>query len=201
HQRHCRRKQSSYERELRRTRTANRTNRRRLLPSFSSLEFLRNLWIAQIVFVEINNVQAQPVLHFPLAQVVQVRLPVPILGQILRHMTGQKNMSRIAAIQHPLGDIYSRSCKVRFIVYIGNSVDWATVNSHPHLNTRMILQGSADLERTAYRFFRAAKKKKRHPVSRRHSIEFAACLRSAKTFGVSDDLIEFLQQLNLFIDQ
>src|SRR6266536_5573143 len=200
-QRNCRRKQSSYERELRRTRSANRTNRWRLLPSFSSLEFLRNLWIAQIVFVEINNVQAQPVLHFPLAQVVQVRLPVPILGQILRHMPGQKNMSRIAAIQHPLGDIYSRSCKVRFIVYIGNSVDWATVNSHPYLNVRMILQGSADLERTAYRFFRAAKKKKRHPVSSWQTNEFAACLRRTKAFGASHDRVQFLEQLNLLIDQ
>src|SRR5437667_1105915 len=110
-------------------------------------------------------------------------------------------MPGIAAIQHPLRDIDSRSCKVRFVVHIGDSVDWAAVNSHPHLNMRMMLQRPANLESTSHRFFRATEEKERHPIASRHSIEFAACLRSAKTFGVSNDLIEFLQQFNLFIDQ
>ena len=55
-------------------------NRGRLLPSFPSPEFLRNLWIAEIIFVEVKKVQAQAVLHFALAQIVQVRLPIPVLG-------------------------------------------------------------------------------------------------------------------------
>jgi hypothetical protein len=154
-----------------------------------------------MIFVEVNNVQPQTVLHLTLAEIVQVRLPVPVLGQILRHVPGQKNMSGIAAIQHPLRDIYSRSCKVRFVVNIGDPIDWATVNSHPHLNTRMILQSFANLECTSHWFFRAVEEKERHPIASRNSIEFAACLRSAKTFGVSDDLIELLEQLNLLIDQ
>src|SRR5437763_12939864 len=110
-------------------------------------------------------------------------------------------MPGIAAIQHPLGDIYSRSCKVRFVVNFGNSVDWAAVNSHPHLNTRMILQSFANLEHTSHWLLRATEEKERHPIASRHSFEIAACLRSAKTFGVSNDLIEFLQQFNFFIDQ
>src|SRR5438034_3500750 len=167
-QRDCRHKQSNYQHELGRTRSTNRTNRvRRLFPS-CSLKLLRHLRIAEIIFVEVKQVQAQPVLHFPLAQITQVQLPMPVLGQVFRHMTGHKNMPGIAAIEHPLGDIYSRSCKVCFIVYIGNSVNWATVNSHPYLNVRMILQGPANLESTSHRFFRAAKKEERHPVSRRH---------------------------------
>ena len=63
-------------------------NRGRLLPSFPSPEFLRNLWIAEIVFVEINNVQPQTVLHLTLAQSVQVRLPVAVLGQIFGYVSG-----------------------------------------------------------------------------------------------------------------
>jgi len=171
-----------------------------MLPS-SSLEFLRDLWIAEIIFVEINNVQPQTVLHLTLAQIVQVRLPVPVLGQILRHVPGQKNMPRIAAIQHPLRDIYSRSCKVRFVVNIGDSVDRATVNAHPHLNTRMILQSFANLECTSHWFFRATKEKERHSVASRNSIEFAACFRSAKRLRSVHDLVQLLQQLNLLIDQ
>ena len=82
-------------------------NRGRLLPSFPSSEFLRNLWIAEVVLVEVKQVQAQAVFHFALAQIVQVRLPMPVLGQIVGHMPGQKNMPGIAAIHHPLRDIDS----------------------------------------------------------------------------------------------
>src|SRR4030095_9535905 len=94
---------------------------RSLLP-FSSLEFLRDLWIAEVILVKIKQMQTQAVLHLALAQIVQVRLPVAILGQIFRYMRGQKNMPGIATIQHPLGNVDPRSCKVRFVVHIGDSV-------------------------------------------------------------------------------
>jgi hypothetical protein len=168
---------------------------------FSSLESLRDLRIAKILFVEVKQVQVQAVLHLTLAQIVEVRLPVPVLGQIVRYMFGQKNMPGIAAIQNPLRDIYSRSCKVRFVVHIGDSVDWAAVNSHPHLNVWMISQGPANLESTPHWLFRAMEEKERHPVAGWHSDEFAACFRRSKTFGISDDLIQFLEKFNLFVDQ
>src|SRR6266567_6299414 len=98
-------------------------------------------------------------------------------------------MSRIAAIQHTLRDIDSRSCKVRLVVNILDSIDRTTVNPHSQPNMRIISQGFADLERTAHRFFRTAEKKERHPVSHRHSIELAACFRRSKTFGAAHDLI------------
>jgi hypothetical protein len=159
------------------------------------------LWVAKIIFVDVKEVQAQAVLHLTLAQIMQVRLPVPVLGQIFRHMPGQKNMPGIAAIQYPLRDIDSRSCKVRFVVHIGDSVDWATVNSHPHLNVWMISQSSANLERTPHWLFRAMEEKERHPIAGWHSDEFAGCFRCSKTFGVSHDLIQFLEKFNLFVDQ
>ncbi len=159
------------------------------------------MWIAKIIFVEVKEVQPQAVLHLALAQIVQVRLPVPVIGQVLRHMPGQKNMPGIAAIHDALRHVDSGSCKVCLVVHIGHSVDRPTVNSHPHLNVRMLLQSSANLERTSHRLLWAMKEKERHPVSGRHSLEFAARFRRTKTFGASDDLIQFLEQLNLFIDQ
>ena len=167
-------------------------NRGRLLPSFPALELLRDLGIAEVIFVEVKEVQPQTVLHLTLAQIVQVRLPVPVLGQILRHVPGQKNMPGIAAIQHPLRDIYSRSCKVCFVVDIGDSVDWTTVDSHPDLNVRMILEGLANLESTSHRLFRTVEEKERHPVSGRHPDQFTFCFGGPKTFGASYDLIELL---------
>jgi hypothetical protein len=139
-------------------------------------------------------------LHFTLAQIVQVRLPVPVLGQIFRYVPGQKNMPAIAAIHDALRYVDPCSRNVRLVINIGDSVDWATVNSHPHLNMRMILQAPANLERTSHRLFRTVEEKERHSVSHRHSIEFAPCFCRPKTFGASHDSIQFLEQLNLLID-
>src|SRR5947209_4170706 len=108
-------------------------------------------------------------------------------------MLGQKDVSGIAAIQHSLRDVDSRTSYVRFVVYIGNSIDRAAVNSHPQLNVRVILQGSADLERTANRFLGAVRKKERHPVTGRHPSEFARAFRRPETLGAPHDLVQFLQ--------
>jgi hypothetical protein len=79
----------------------------RLFPSFPSLEFVRDLWIAQIIFVEVKHVQAQAVLYFALAQIMQVRLPVSVFGQVVGNMPGQKNMPGITAVHYALRDIDS----------------------------------------------------------------------------------------------
>src|SRR6266513_2383458 len=104
-------------------------------------------------------------------------------------MRGQENVSAIAAIQHSLRDIDPRSRKVRFIVDVSDSIDWSTVNPHPQPNMRMTSQGSADFQSAPYRFLGTAKKKQRHPISRRHSTELAVRFRRPKTFGLSHDLI------------
>src|SRR5438128_11667686 len=103
-------------------------------------------------------------------------------------------MAGIAAIQHPLGDIDSGPSKVCLVVHIGDPIDRATVNSHPHLNMRMILQGSANLESTSHRFFRTLEEQERHPVAGWHSDEFACCFCCTKTFGASHHLIQFLEK-------
>src|SRR6266480_7964704 len=125
HQGNSGNKQSRYKRHPGPTGRSNGPNRGCLRGSFSLPELFRDLWVTKIIFVEIKEVQAQPVLHLALAQIVQVRLPVPILGQIFGHMRGQKNMPGIATIEHPLGNIYSRSREVRFVVHIRDLVNWA----------------------------------------------------------------------------
>jgi hypothetical protein len=114
-------------------------------------------------------------------------------------MLGQKDVSGITAIKHSLRDIDSGSYKVRFVINILHSIDWAAVNSHPQLDPRTILQSFANLQSTAQRLFRTAEEKERHAVSSRHANEFAGRCRRPETFGASDDLIEFLQQFNLLI--
>jgi hypothetical protein len=55
-------------------------------------------------------------------------------------------MLGIAAIQHSLRNIDSRTGYVRFLINIGDSIDRTTVHSHPQTDARMILQCLADLE-------------------------------------------------------
>ena len=126
--------------------------------------------------------QAQPVLDFAFTEIMQARLPIPVLAQVLRHVRRQKNMPGIAAIHHALRNIDSRTGYVRFLINISDSVDRTAVNSHPQADVWMILQCSANLERTPGRLFRTVKKNERHPIAGRHSDELAACFRSAERF-------------------
>jgi len=63
------------------------------------------------------------------------------------------------------------------------------------------LQRFANLERTPGRFFRTVEENERHPIAGRHSDEFPARFRSAKTFGTPHDLLQLLQQFNLLIHE
>jgi hypothetical protein len=168
---------------------------------FSSPQFFRDLWIAETILVEIKQVQVQPVFHLAVAQIVQVRLPMAVLGQIFSHVRRQKNVSGVATIHHALRNIDSRTGYVRFLIYIRDSVDRTAVNSHPQQDLRMILQGSANLESTSRRFFRTVEENERHPIAGRHSDEFPPRFRSAKAFRISHDLLQRLQQFNLLVHE
>jgi len=157
------------------------------------------LRIAETILVEAKQVKPQPILDFAFAEIMQTRLPMPVLAQVFRNMRGQKNMSSIAAIHHSLRHVDSGTGYIRFLIHIGDSVDRAAVNSHSQLDTRMILQRSANFERTSHRLFGAVKKNKCHSVAGRHSNEFAACFRSAKTFSTSYDLLQLLEQFDLLV--
>ena len=157
--------------------------------------------IADAILVEIKQVQVQPVLHLALAQIVQVRLPMAILGQIFRHVRRQKNVSGVTAIQHSLRNIDSRTGYVRLLVNIGDSANRTAVNSHPQPDARVILQHFANLERTPDRFFRTVEENQRHPIAGGHPDEFAPCFRLPKTFGTAHELLQFLQQFNLLVHQ
>src|SRR5215472_11488369 len=156
-------------------------NTGRLVPSSSSLEFVRKMWVAEIVFVKINQVQPQAVLYLTLAEIVQIWLPVAVLGQIFRYMPGQKNMPGITAIHNALRHVDSRSRDVRLVINIDDLIDWAAVHSHPQLDMRMLLQRFANLEGTSHRLFRTVEEKERHPVSGRHPDQFTFCFGGPET--------------------
>jgi hypothetical protein len=126
---------------------------------------------------------------------------MPVFVQVFRDVRGQKNMPGIAAIHHSLRNIYSRTGYVCFLVNINDSVDRTAVNSHPQLDARVIMQCPANLERTPGWFFRTVEENERHPITSRHSDEFASCFRGAKTSGAPHDLRQLLQQFNLLVHE
>jgi hypothetical protein len=160
----------------------------RLFPS-SSLKFLGNCRIAEILFVKINDMKPKAMFHFALAQIVQVRLPVTVLGQVVCQMLRNKYMASISAIHDTLRDVDPCSSDIRPVVDIDGLIDWAAVNSHAYPDMRMILQRTADFQRASRRLFWAMKKQKRHPVSCWQPNELATCFRRPKTFGAAHELI------------
>ena len=143
--------------------------------------------------------QAQSMLDLAFAEIVQARLPMPVLAEVLGNMRGEKNMPGIAAIHHSLRHVDSGTGYIHFLINIRDSVDRAAVNSHPQLDTRMILQRSADLERTPGRFFRTVEENERHPIAGWHSDEFASSFRSAESFSTSYELLQLLEQFDLLV--
>src|SRR5438552_12778781 len=116
-------------------------------------------------------------------------------------MPGQKNMPGIAAIHDALRHVDPCSRDVCLVINIGDLIHWPAVHSHPQLDMRKLLQRFADLERTSHRLFWTLEKQERHPVSAWYPDELTFCFGGPKTFGVSHNLVEFLQKLNLLIDQ
>jgi hypothetical protein len=65
------------------------------------------LRIAETILVEVKQVQAQPVFDFAFTKIMQIWLPMPVLAQVVGHVSRQKNVSGIATIQHSLRNIDS----------------------------------------------------------------------------------------------
>jgi hypothetical protein len=60
-------------------------------------------------------------------------------SQIFRGPPGDKDVSRIPAIHHPLRHVDSRSRYVGMIVNIDKPAYWAAMDTHPHAEFRMTL--------------------------------------------------------------
>ena len=112
-------------------RRGNRTIDVRCLFRSSFPQFFGNLWITETIFVEIKHVEMQPMLHFARAQIVEISPPVAYFGQIFHNVGRQKNVSGIAAVKHPLGDIDSRARDIRLLVNVYDAIHRTTMNSHP----------------------------------------------------------------------
>lgn len=151
--------------------------------------------------MEIDDMKLESVLNLARSKIMQVRLPVAIVGQILGQTFGYKNMSGVPAIHHALADVDCRPSNIHLVIEINHLVDRATVNSHPQLDVGLIAQRLADFERAADWLFRAAEKKQHHAVPSGQTNQFSTGFRIPKTLCSANNSIELLHQLDLLVDQ
>src|SRR2546428_13955490 len=94
-----------------------------MLPPFSASQLFGHSRVAKASFVEITNLQPESMLYFVLAQIVQVRLPVAVLAQVICYVFGQKNVPGIAAIEDALANIDPAPSHIHLIIHIGDLID------------------------------------------------------------------------------
>src|SRR6476620_10626416 len=95
---------------------------------------------------------------------MQERSPAFELFETLSHMTGKKNVAAVDAIHHPLCRVDAASGYVGAFVHVHYTTDGPTVNAHPNLQARIVLERAADLYRTLRRFLWTLVKDQRHAV-------------------------------------
>ena len=80
------------------------------------------------------------------------------MHQIFRHTVGEEDVTRIAAIHHPLRHVDPGPSNVAAPAHIGHFAHRPAMNAHPHRNFRVLPERLGDLERAAGRLFRTVVK-------------------------------------------
>src|SRR6266404_8873787 len=104
-------------------------------------------------------------------------------------MFGYKNVAGVAAIEHALSDVNSCSSDIYSVVHVRDLVNGAGVNSHPHLNLRMVLECLRDFQRTTRRLLEIFEEQQRHPIAGWQANEFVFRFGGAETISAPDDAV------------
>ena len=152
-----------------------------------SLKLLWELTVPHVVGPQIDEGHLHPVLHFTCAEIVQERSPLLVFFQIFGDVFGEQNVTRVAAVHHPLRHVDSSTREIGPFIYIDNPADWPAVDSHTKLQARMFLERAADLHRAPRRRFRTGVKDQHHPVASRNLNQTVRGFGSLKLFGGAND--------------
>src|SRR6516162_4800765 len=128
-------------------------------------QFARQSRIANLLRVEVRDAYTHPMFYLEGANIMQERSPAFVFGQVLSHMTGEKNVTGVAAIHHLPGHVDAGPSYVSAFVHVHHTTDRSTVNAHAHLQARIVLECAADLYRTLRRFLRTLVENQRHAVT------------------------------------
>ena len=127
-------------------------------------QFARQSGIPNLIRVEIGDAYSHPVFYLECANIMQERSPAFVFRQVLSHMTGKKNVTGVSAIHHPLRNINTGSRYIGAVIYIGDLVYGAAVDTHSNPKFGIIPERLTNLQSTAHWLFRAVSKDQSHPV-------------------------------------
>src|SRR6266480_1321053 len=132
---------------------------------------------------------------------MKIRLPAWIVFQVVRNMSGEKNVVSITTIHYPLRDADASAGDVRLFVQISDFIDRTAVNSHSYLKLRMTFQLLADLERAQRGRFRTGAKNQRATVPCRQTHQLSFCFGETELVRPAYDLLQRLNLLALLVDE
>src|SRR5438874_7581535 len=104
-------------------------------------------------------------LDFAFSEVMEERPPLFVSFEIFGDVSGEKNVTGVAAVHHPLRHIKTGTGKVGLTVHIDHAADRPAVHSHSKLYLRVVFESATNLERALHWLFRALVKNQRHPVT------------------------------------
>jgi hypothetical protein len=82
-------------------------------------------------------------------------------------MPGKENVTGVATIHYPLGQVDPGAGEIGALVYIHYPAHWPAVDSHPKLQAGMFLESATNLCRALRRRFGTSVKDQCHPVAGR----------------------------------
>ena len=100
---------------------------------FESLELLWELRITNLVRVDIGDANAHAMFHLAFAETVQKWLPMFVFFQIFGDVFGDKNVSGISAIHHPLRHVEASAREIGMTIHVNHAAHRAAVDTHPKL--------------------------------------------------------------------
>src|SRR5438874_4962936 len=131
---------------------------------------------------------------------MQERSPTFVFGQVLSHVTGEKNVAAVAAIHHPLCRVDAASGYVGAFVHVHYTTDRPAVNTHPDLQALIVLQSAADLKGTLRRFLRTLVEHQRHAVPGGNLQDPIGRFSFLKSLGQMNNLVELLNSRVLLVN-
>jgi hypothetical protein len=128
-------------------------------------------------------------LDLALTDFMEIWSPLRIGGKIVGDTLGEQNVTGVAAIHNPLGEVNSSTGEICPLIDVGNLIDGPTMDTHPNQKTRVVSQGAADLQCALCWGFRGVAENQRHPISTRQAQEPALIFRLAKLVCPADDCV------------
>ena len=135
------------------------------------------------------------------AEIMQKRSPLFVFSQIVGDAFGEKNVSGVAAIHHPLRHVDPSAREIGSFVYIDHAANWSAVDSHPKLQARMFIERPADLHRALRRRFGISVKDQHHPVASWDPNQTVLGFGSLKLLGGANNPVQFLDRRVLVVNR